>query len=114
MALTLSGQECSRYGFADTVEEACLAAEQAFEATHLFLKANTNRHEIETALRIRAVENSLYDLFGQGKLQGTIHTCIGQESLAQCLGSTYARMTLSLQIIGAMVTSSLPLEIGAD
>lgn len=86
MALTLSGQECSRYGFADTVEEACLAAEQAFEATHLFLKANTNRHEIETALRIRAVENSLYDLFGQGKLQGTIHTCIGQEFSGAMLG----------------------------
>lgn len=86
MALTQSVQEYSRYGFADAVEEACLAAEKAHEATHLFLEANTNRPEVETALRIRAVENSLYDLFGQGKLQGTIHTCIGQEFSGAMLG----------------------------
>jgi 2-oxoisovalerate dehydrogenase E1 component len=32
-----------------------------------------------TALLIRAVERRLLDLFSEGKLFGTIHTCIGQE-----------------------------------
>jgi 2-oxoisovalerate dehydrogenase E1 component len=34
---------------------------------------------LRCALRIRAVENSLLDLFQAGKIGGTIHTCIGQE-----------------------------------
>jgi 2-oxoisovalerate dehydrogenase E1 component len=34
---------------------------------------------LRRALRIRAVENSLLDLFQAGKIGGTIHTCIGQE-----------------------------------
>ena len=34
---------------------------------------------LHCALRIRAVENSLLDLFQVGKIGGTIHTCIGQE-----------------------------------
>ena len=34
---------------------------------------------LRRALRIRAVENSLLDLFQVGKIGGTIHTCIGQE-----------------------------------
>ncbi len=37
-------------------------------------------------MRIRAVENALYDLFGKGKLHGTIHTCIGQEFSGAVLG----------------------------
>jgi len=35
--------------------------------------------EIESALRIRLVEEALLDLFKEGKLFGTVHTCIGQE-----------------------------------
>jgi 2-oxoisovalerate dehydrogenase E1 component len=34
---------------------------------------------LNRAMRIRAVENSLLDLFQSGKIGGTIHTCIGQE-----------------------------------
>jgi 2-oxoisovalerate dehydrogenase E1 component len=44
-----------------------------------FLAAPGNQAEIETALRIRAVETALFSLFGKGKLHGTIHTCVGQE-----------------------------------
>jgi 2-oxoisovalerate dehydrogenase E1 component len=35
--------------------------------------------EIKKAILIREVENSFLTLFGQGKLNGTVHTCIGQE-----------------------------------
>jgi 2-oxoisovalerate dehydrogenase E1 component len=34
---------------------------------------------ISNALLVRAVETALLDLFGKGKLHGTIHTCVGQE-----------------------------------
>jgi len=34
---------------------------------------------IKNALRIRRVEETFLDLFAQGKLNGTVHTCIGQE-----------------------------------
>jgi 2-oxoisovalerate dehydrogenase E1 component len=34
---------------------------------------------LRRSLRIRAVENSLLNLFQAGKIGGTIHTCIGQE-----------------------------------
>ena len=37
------------------------------------------RKEIEKATLIREVENSFLNLFSQGKLNGTVHTCIGQE-----------------------------------
>jgi len=36
----------------------------------------------ETMALIRAVETSLLDLFGKGKLRGTVHTGIGQEGIA--------------------------------
>ncbi len=35
--------------------------------------------------RIRHMENSLLKLFGQGKLSGTTHTCVGQEAIAAAL-----------------------------
>jgi len=35
--------------------------------------------EIKKAIVIREVEKSFLSLFGQGKLNGTVHTCIGQE-----------------------------------
>jgi 2-oxoisovalerate dehydrogenase E1 component len=61
-------------------------AERGLPAAHRFLADPHNRPSIECALRIRAVENSLYDLFGKGKLHGTIHTCIGQEFSGAILG----------------------------
>ena len=33
----------------------------------------------ERAMTIRSVEQKLLDLFAEGKLVGTVHTCIGQE-----------------------------------
>jgi TPP-dependent pyruvate/acetoin dehydrogenase alpha subunit len=36
----------------------------------------------ETMALIRVVETSLLDLFGKGKLRGTVHTGIGQEAIA--------------------------------
>jgi 2-oxoisovalerate dehydrogenase E1 component len=41
--------------------------------------SNFSPEVLGRALRIRAVENSLLDLFQEGKIGGTIHTCIGQE-----------------------------------
>jgi len=35
--------------------------------------------EIKLALKIRKVEEKLLELYGEGKLNGTVHTCIGQE-----------------------------------
>ena len=50
------------------------------------LKTLENRGSIralyETMALIRAVEQSLLDLFGKGKLRGTVHTGIGQEGIA--------------------------------
>ncbi|HEY4377937.1 MAG TPA: thiamine pyrophosphate-dependent enzyme [Acidimicrobiales bacterium] len=40
---------------------------------------------VETALRIRALEFRLLDLFKEGRLAGTVHTCIGQEFCAAAL-----------------------------
>lgn len=46
-------------------------------------------HELKAALTIRMVEQRLLRLFSEGKLFGTVHTCIGQEfvgvSVARCL-----------------------------
>lgn len=39
----------------------------------------------ETALLIRRTEETLLDLFGEGKLFGTVHTCIGQEFSGVCI-----------------------------
>ncbi|MCC6321843.1 MAG: pyruvate dehydrogenase [Phycisphaerales bacterium] len=45
--------------------------------------------ELKTALTIRMVEQRLLKLFSEGKLFGTVHTCIGQEfvgvSVSRCL-----------------------------
>src|SRR5215510_12505431 len=50
------------------------------------LKTLENRGSLralyQTMALIRAVETSLLDLFGKGKLRGTVHTCIGQEAIA--------------------------------
>lgn len=41
---------------------------------------------IETAVLIRTVEEKLLTLFSEGKLYGTVHTCIGQELSAAVAG----------------------------
>src|SRR5688572_23315550 len=43
------------------------------------------RPVIETAFWIRAFETSLLDLFKEGLLAGTVHTCVGQELCAAAL-----------------------------
>ncbi|MFI9388349.1 dehydrogenase E1 component subunit alpha/beta [Kutzneria sp. NPDC052558] len=46
-----------------------------------------NRSDIiRTAFLIRAVEERLLDLFAEGELVGTVHTCIGQEFSAAAIG----------------------------
>jgi 2-oxoisovalerate dehydrogenase E1 component len=40
---------------------------------------------IDTALRIRAFESALLELFKKGLLAGTVHTCVGQEFCAAAL-----------------------------
>lgn len=38
-----------------------------------------DKHLIEEAILIRRVEESFLELFSRGKLNGTVHTCVGQE-----------------------------------
>jgi len=40
---------------------------------------------LEKAFLIRKVEEKLLDLFKQGKINGTVHTCIGQELIPVCI-----------------------------
>jgi 2-oxoisovalerate dehydrogenase E1 component len=42
-------------------------------------KNNRTHKTIKDLIRIRNVEQAFLDLFSQGKLNGTVHTCIGQE-----------------------------------
>jgi 2-oxoisovalerate dehydrogenase E1 component len=42
-------------------------------------KTSINHKIIKKALLIRKVEETFLDLFSQGKLNGTVHTCVGQE-----------------------------------
>lgn len=42
-------------------------------------KQNIDAHLIEEALRIRAVEQKFLSLFAAGQMNGTVHTCVGQE-----------------------------------
>jgi len=55
-------------------EEACLTAFQ-----------------IEEAIRIRLVEQKFIDLFSQGKMNGTVHTCVGQEFSALAVAGQLTR-----------------------
>jgi 2-oxoisovalerate dehydrogenase E1 component len=71
---------------ADAVHSLKARAEAASGAMRKYLGDPRNRPQIETALRIRAVETSLYALFGKGKLHGTIHTCVGQEFSGALVG----------------------------
>ena len=46
--------------------------------------------ELRTALLIRRTEQKLLELFADGKLFGTVHTCIGQEFSAVAVGRSLA------------------------
>ena len=46
--------------------------------------------ELRTALLIRRTEQKLLTLFAEGKLFGTVHTCIGQEFSAVAVGRSLA------------------------
>lgn len=46
------------------------------------LDAATERRVLEKALTSRFVEERLLELFSEGKLNGTVHTCIGEEMTA--------------------------------
>lgn len=41
--------------------------------------STVNHRHIKQALTIRAVEEKFLQLFSEGKLNGTVHTCVGQE-----------------------------------
>jgi len=49
-----------------------------------------NNNEVQSALRtsldVRATETALLEAFGQGKVHGTLHTCIGQELIGSLVG----------------------------
>lgn len=64
---------------ASSIEDAYETAKRSSAKMRDYLSNQRNVAEVEIALRIRAIESTLYDLFGKGRLHGTIHTCIGQE-----------------------------------
>ena len=43
---------------------------------------------MKKAILIRETEETLLDLFSKGKLNGTVHTCIGQEYIGALLSTT--------------------------
>ncbi|MBL7739741.1 MAG: hypothetical protein JNK14_11010 [Chitinophagaceae bacterium] len=46
------------------------------------------KKHIEKALLVRKVEEKLLNLYSQGKLNGTIHTCVGQELSGVCIAES--------------------------
>jgi 2-oxoisovalerate dehydrogenase E1 component len=50
--------------------------------------SGVERGLVERAVLIRVFESSLLELFGAGKLNGTVHTCVGQEFVAVAVGAT--------------------------
>ena len=51
------------------------------------MKMAINHKIIKQALTIRRVEEKFLDLFSQGKLNGTVHTCVGQEFSAMAFAA---------------------------
>ncbi len=50
-----------------------------------------NQDLFQRAVLIRAVENKLLQLFSEGKLNGTVHTCVGQEFSALAFAGQLAK-----------------------
>jgi 2-oxoisovalerate dehydrogenase E1 component len=86
MSLTVKKPEWKIGAVERALRTVRVAAEHGVTAAHQFFADPANRNVVDCALRIRAVETALYDLFGKGKLHGTIHTCIGQEFSGAVLG----------------------------
>src|SRR5258707_8105037 len=55
-------------------------------------KSLINHRNIKEALRIRKVEEKFLELFSQGKLNGTVHTCVGQEFSAVAFAGQLKKM----------------------
>lgn len=55
-------------------------------------KSIINHRIIKEALRIRKVEEKFLELFSQGKLNGTVHTCVGQEFSAVAFAGQLKKM----------------------
>jgi 2-oxoisovalerate dehydrogenase E1 component len=70
----------------DLISDLMLRAKNAPELSTKFQK--THFSSLKTAFLIRAVENALLDLFSQGKMNGTIHTCVGQELTGVAINNT--------------------------
>lgn len=51
------------------------------------MKMAINHKIIKQALQIRRVEEKFLELFSQGKLNGTVHTCVGQEFSAMAFAA---------------------------
>ena len=49
--------------------------------------SNKFKKEIREAILIREVENSFIRLFDQGQMNGTVHTCVGQEFTGVAIGA---------------------------
>jgi 2-oxoisovalerate dehydrogenase E1 component len=52
------------------------------------------RRLVEQAVLIRVFESSLLELFAAGKLNGTVHTCVGQEFVAVTVGAALGEADL--------------------
>jgi len=70
-----------------------------------------NINLIKKALLIRKFEEKLLQLFSQGELFGTIHTCIGEEWIAVVAANSTKREILFSLIIVDMAILLLKLEI---
>ena len=56
------------------------------------------------ALFIRKVEEAFLNLFSKGRLNGTVHTCIGQEFSALAFAGQLERTDFIFSTIAVMVT----------
>ena len=82
------------------------------------LSQQTKKYYFEDAILIRMVEETLLDLFSQGLLNGTVHTCIGQELSALAFGKqihqndfvfsngeAHRMLTINVKVDGSFVGS---------
>jgi 2-oxoisovalerate dehydrogenase E1 component len=91
-AMTLELQEGTEPNGNDFLSGRLLKSLRPFELGRVlaFAADETYSSIVVEALRIRAVETVLIDLFGKGKIHGTIHTCVGQELIGAFVGANLA------------------------
>src|SRR4051794_23909096 len=68
-----------------TVDQCQTTAASRGDSTSKVGSQELSRHIISAAIRIRAFETNLLQLFKQGLISGTVHTCVGQELCAAAL-----------------------------